>query len=193
MAMNHSYLLALFLVSALGLAGLAHVAWMRTAWAKRLDQSVDFGLTFRGRRIFGDNKTVAGFVVMPLASALAFRLLRPLFPVEIDAALSFAATPGDWLLLGFMTGLGFMLAELPNSFAKRQLDVAPGMEASSKFLRPVLFLADRFDSSIGALCMFSLFSSFDWRVWLPSLAIGVCLHAFFSWALFFFGVKGRAL
>src|SRR5262245_7441213 len=63
---------ALFVTVAFVLAGVAHSAWLRTPLSRRLMMPLDGGLRFRGRRVFGDNKTVRGFVVMVPAAALAF-------------------------------------------------------------------------------------------------------------------------
>ena len=66
---------ALFVTVAFVLAGLVHSAWLRTSFSRRLLMPLDAGLRFRGRRVFGDNKTVRGFIVMVPGAALAFSSL----------------------------------------------------------------------------------------------------------------------
>ena len=65
---------AIFLVIAFTIAGLAHSAWLRTRVSRRLFIPLDGGLTLRGRRVFGENKTIRGFVSMVPAAAGAFAL-----------------------------------------------------------------------------------------------------------------------
>ena len=126
-------LCALFLIVAFVLAGLIHSAWLRSPMSRRLAIPLDGGARFRGRRVFGENKTIRGFVVMIPAASLMFAILGA------AAALSPAIAGGLWPLtargyaaLGAWAGLGFMLGELPNSFVKRQLDIKPGEAARGR-------------------------------------------------------------
>ncbi len=91
-----------------------------------LARPLDGGATFRGRRLFGDNKTWRGAIVMTLGPLLAMVALWqiPGFPEHLP---SDAEDAGPWLC-GLLVGLGVVVGELPNSFLKRQLDVAPGTQ-----------------------------------------------------------------
>ena len=62
----------LFLIVAFVLAGLLHSLWLRSRVSQALAIPLDGGRTFRGVPIFGENKTLRGFVVMIPAAALAF-------------------------------------------------------------------------------------------------------------------------
>jgi hypothetical protein len=64
--------IALFIVAAFIIAGSIHSAWLASPVSRRLQIPVDGGLHIRGRRLFGDNKTVRGFIVMPPAAGFAF-------------------------------------------------------------------------------------------------------------------------
>src|SRR5262245_3871389 len=66
---------AVFLIVALSVAGLAHSAWLRAPVSRRFAIPLDAGLCVRGRRVFGENKTVRGFLVMVPAAALSFMTL----------------------------------------------------------------------------------------------------------------------
>jgi hypothetical protein len=184
---------ALFLVCAFVIAGLAHSAWLRTAASRRLLMPIDGGLHVRGRRLFGDNKTVRGFVVMVPAAAASFTLC---FAIVARLAPSVAA--GLWPLstagyaaLGAWAGLGFMLGELPNSFVKRQLDVQPGLAPRGRTTRVLFFIIDRVDSIIGMLIALSLAAPTPWMMWGYVLVIGPGIHLAFSALLFRLGVKAR--
>ena len=93
--------------------------------------------------------------------------------------------------LGAWAGLGFMLGELPNSFVKRQLDVAPGQAPRGRVGALVSFIVDRTDSIIGMLIALSVAVPTPWMTWLYSLLIGPGIHLAFSVLLYRLGVKAR--
>lgn len=186
---------AAFLLIAMSLSGAAHVLWLRSRLSQRFCWAVDGGCTFRGRRLFGDNKRVCGFMVLPPVTALTFMLLgsgRELLPTVIAAGL-WPLTPWQYAGLGLVCGLAFMLAELPNSFIKRQLDIAPGQTSARPWLRPIIMLVDRYDSVLGVLLALSLLVSVPVLTWLLVLLLGPAVHALFSIALHSLGLKARAL
>jgi hypothetical protein len=103
---------------------IVHAPVLRHDLLPWLRRPLDGGATFRGRRLFGDNKTWRGLLAMWLGVVLAALALSRLpgywsrLPQEIQAA--------GALRFGGLLGLGTVLAELPNSFLKRQLDIPPG-------------------------------------------------------------------
>lgn len=184
---------ALFLTVAFIAAGLAHSAWLRTQASRRLLLPIDGGARFRGKRVFGDNKTVRGFVVMVPAAAASFALFHVLVArvaPQIAADLWRLDTPG-YAALGAWAGLGFMLGELPNSFMKRQFDVAPGMAPPGRASTVVVFVVDRVDSIVGMLAAISLVVPTPWMTWAYVLLIGPGIHLAFSALLYRIGVKAR--
>lgn len=186
---------AVFLVVAMSAAGVAHVLWLKSGAARRFAQPIDMGRTFRARRVFGENKMLRGFVVMPPAAAVTFAVLGAAhehLPAWLGQGL-WPLQPAQFALLGFACGLAFMLAELPNSFVKRQLDIAPGQPPSSPLLRGLFFVIDRCDSVLGVLIVASLLVPLQALTWVWVLALGPCLHALFSILLHRLGVKARAL
>jgi len=115
----------------------------------------------------------------------------------------FAATPtlanGLWPIsareygaLGAWAGLGFMLGELPNSFIKRQLDVAPGRAPRGRVAALVSFAVDRLDSIVGSLIAIALVVPTPWMTWVFVVLIGPGIHFAFSVLLYRLGVKERA-
>jgi len=107
-------------------AFLAHAPVLRFDLLPGLARPTDAGATLRGRRLLGANKTWRGVIVM--AGGV------------VVAALLLARTPWFWSRLppdiratgplpyGLLLALGTVVAELPNSFLKRQLDIAPGSQ-----------------------------------------------------------------
>ena len=186
---------AVFLVLAMSLAGILHVLWLRAPLSQRFAWPVDCGLTFRGRRLFGANKRLSGFMVLPPAAAASFALLGSLYKT-----MPTSITDGLWPLstvqyagLGMVCGLAFMLAELPNSFFKRQLDIAPGQAPPQRPLRWVVMLVDRMDSVVGVLLVASALVPLSVATWMLVLAFGSVMHAVFSIVLHVLGIKARAL
>jgi CDP-archaeol synthase len=122
-----------------------------------LSRPVDQGRSFRGLRIFGANKTYRGIVVISLATGLGFYLQAIVLhriPTVQHIEL-FDYSPAKSLFLGLAVGLAAMLSELPNSFIKRQLDIAPG--ASARGLKIALFYTlDQIDFLFGSWLVLSL-------------------------------------
>jgi CDP-2,3-bis-(O-geranylgeranyl)-sn-glycerol synthase len=162
------------LLAAFTLAGAAQTAWFASPVSRAFAWPLDGGATFRGRRIFGANKTTRGLVVMVPAAAAAFVLM------------------GSSALLGAIAGAGFMAGELPNSFVKRQLDIAPGAAPSGSLAIAVQFLFDRLDSGIGMLLALSLVVPVAWQTWAVVLIVGPFIHWSFSLVMFRLGLKARA-
>ena len=141
-------------------------------------------------RIFGSNKTVRGFLVMPLATGLSFLLVSMATAGRMSGL--WPLQPLEYAALGLLAGAGFMAGELPNSFVKRQLGIAPGAPAQGMVLRPVCSLLDRLDSPLGALAALALVVPVPPLTILYVLAIGPFLHGAFSVATFRLGGKERA-
>ena len=184
---------AAFLVVTFIVAGLAHSIWLRLPASRRLLIPLDGGLHVRGRRLFGENKTVRGFVVMvPAASAAfagGFAIAQRFLPQFADSL--WPLTTAGYAALGAWAGLGFMLGELPNSFVKRQLDIAPGMAPPGAIGTIATFIVDRVDSIIGMLAFVSLATPTPWMTWFFALIIGPGIHLAFSALLYRLGVKAR--
>jgi hypothetical protein len=94
-----------------------------------LKRPLDGGRCIGGRRVFGDNKTWRGALCMTAGVVLATVVLwqwgwwRDQLPDEVNAS-----SP---VVVGVLIGLGTVIGELPNSFLKRRLDIAPGTRRHS--------------------------------------------------------------
>lgn len=186
---------ALFLVATMSLAGVAHALWLRSKTSLLLDGPVDFHLRVRGRRLFGPNKMWRGFAVMPLATALAFWAagsLRPDLPEWLSKGM-WEISPARYAALGLACGFAFMLAELPNSFFKRQLNIAPGMAPRGRGLAALFFLFDRVDSVLGVLIVLTALLPITPSTWAWVLLLGPGIHWLFSLWLYYLKVKVRPL
>jgi CDP-2,3-bis-(O-geranylgeranyl)-sn-glycerol synthase len=115
----------LVFVAVLG-APILHAPVLALDLFKPLKVPLDFGATIGGRRIFGDNKTWRGAIFMVVGPALAAVLLTQ--SPAYDDALPDAVSSASPVLWGALVGLGVVVGELPNSFLKRRLGVAPGTQ-----------------------------------------------------------------
>jgi hypothetical protein len=179
-----------FLLLAFVIAGTAQTAWFASPASRRFAQPLDGGLTLRGRRLFGQNKTRRGFVVMVPASAGAFALLAVLTGDPAALGLWPLSIPG-YALAGAIAGFGFMAGELPNSFVKRQLDIAPGAAPRGPLATACQFAVDRLDSGLGMLLALNSFVAVSWRTVAVVLIAGPFIHWTFSVLMFHLGLKPR--
>ena len=185
---------ALAIVAAMSMAGLAHTCWMRSRYSAAFRIPIDGGRQWRGARIFGDHKTLAGFMVIIPAAGGAFALagvLRDTMPAWLDVGL-WPLAPEQLFALGCWAGFWFMAGELPNSFLKRRIGLAPGTIAASGWRRLACLVLDRTDSVLALLIALAVLVPMHWTTWLWVLAIGPAVHLAFSSLLFLTGVKARA-
>lgn len=180
---------AAFILLAFSLAGCAQAAWLASPSSRRCSWPLDFGATFRRRRLFGANKTVRGVVVMVPAAGVSFMIAAAALPPN-----------GRWPLpvttygaLGALAGLAFVAAELPNSFVKRQLDILPGEPARGRIARRAFLLADHLDSPCGAIAALALAVPVPTASIVYLLAFGSVAHVAFSTLTCRLGGKARAL
>jgi CDP-2,3-bis-(O-geranylgeranyl)-sn-glycerol synthase len=91
-----------------------------------LKRPLDIGATFRGRRLFGDNKTWRGALFMTGGVVAAAGLLS-LWPWYWHRLPDGIRDAGPWVY-GVLLGVSVVVGELPNSFLKRQLGIQPGAQ-----------------------------------------------------------------
>jgi CDP-archaeol synthase len=184
---------AAFLLTAFVLAGLLHSAWLGSPASRRFAVPLDGGRRFRGRRLLGDNKTLRGFAVMVPGAGLTFLAMAGGLSIALGALPTglWQLSPLAYGALGAWSGLGFMLGELPNSFVKRQLRVAPGGSPRGSTGMVLCFAVDRLDSIVGMLAAVSVAVPTSWATWGYMLLLGPVIHWSFSVLLFRMGVKAR--
>ncbi len=110
-------------------AMVAHAPVLRFDLVPGLKRPLDGGRTFRGRRIFGANKTWRGATVMFVGVLVATLALAQL-PAYWGRIPAEVARHSPWIV-GTLLGLGVVLGELPNSFVKRQIGIAEGTQRRS--------------------------------------------------------------
>lgn len=141
-----SYLFAPLLV---GLT--AHGICIKFGLLRSLFQPVDRGAHFRGRRVFGANKTWRGIAAMSLGTALGF-VIQAVWLHNYESVQRLELFEYTWakaLVVGLLTGLACGLSELPNSFIKRQIGIEPGATANGA-VNAIFYILDQVDFLVGS-------------------------------------------
>ena len=173
-------------------AGLGQVVVLKSGVLSRLAKPIDRGAQWRGKPLLGPRKTWRGVIVMTTLSALvaagqaeAVRRsegLRAISPFDYERI-------NPWLL-GFALGLGYCLAELPNSFVKRRLDIPPA--GTGKEWAWLQYLLDQADSVVGCLVALRAFYRASWMETGLAFAAGLAVHVGVDQLMHAWGIKRRA-
>ena len=185
---------AVFVVVAFIPAGVLQALWFKSRWSARFALPIDNGATVLGKRLFGDHKTLRGFVVFVPTAGVMFVSLSQIAQADVFrlSMKIWRLSPEGYALLGAFAGLGFMSGELPNSFVKRQLGIPPGGVPEGRLMRAAVRTVDRLDSTVGMLVAISLMVSTPWQLWLTVCVVGPVVHGAFSLLLSRFRLKGVA-
>jgi CDP-diglyceride synthetase len=176
------------------IAGVLNMVWCSTSLAPGLNRPLDNRKVLRdGRRVFGDNKTWKGLLGMVVLGAVAFVLWSlvvqgsslvqwDLFHQRHPATLPFDT------LVGALLGAAYALFELPNSFLKRRLAIAPGKESAAprKWLFVVL---DQIDSVVGCAVVVAILATVTPLFLLGLVVVGGITHILLNMALFAVGLR----
>ena len=148
-------------------AGLIHhLVIIQYNWFAFISKPIDGSRYFRGNPLLGESKTWRGLLAVPILSSFGSLAISRLMPI---------ATVLPPLLVGFLLGLGYALAELPNSFIKRRFGIQPGGKANNK-LRSLFLTLDQIDSVLGAILVVSLIERKGFILYLSMFIIGSLLH-----------------
>ena len=168
-------------------AGIFHMVVVKYNWFCFLSYPLDHKKTFRGKRIFGDNKTYRGLVAMVLLAA-AFSWYYQYFLMSYKSVfehnLLWLDSAFAWFQYGVLFGVGYVVGELPNSFYKRQKDIQPGK--SNGFWTKII---DQFDSVVSVLVLLLLFSDFTWNHFWFGLVFFGLFHAAVNVLLYIIGLR----
>lgn len=184
---------ASWLILPVVVGGLAHVAILKTDLLGFLAVPIDGGAIWRGRPVLGANKTWRGIAVMTGSTSLASGMLAALVRRKHWMSALDVLAPGRlnvWLA-GALCGLTYCLAELPNSFVKRRLRVAPGARATSG--GRLQYLVDQADSVAGCMVPLRMLYRSDASELLTAFALGVTVHIGIDQLIYAIGVKSRAV
>ena len=127
---------------------------------------VDFNKKLNKNPIFGKNKTFRGIIF-----GIVFAVIISYFQFILYGNLFFKGISffnyKNWLLFGFLMGLGALVGDLVKSFFKRRLGIKPGA-------RCVPF--DQTDFVIGALIFIAPIFGLTLKIFFVSLLLSFVLH-----------------
>ena len=137
------------------------------------------------QRWFGNNKTWRGILVMLLATWPGVILGQQLERV-LDLNAPLLTSEPSWLL-AICLGLGYCLAELPNSFIKRRLGIKEG-QTSSRY-KMLFIILDQADSAIGCMLAYWLIIPMTLTTAIFTIVFGTVIHLLFNLMLYQAGIR----
>ena len=181
----------LYLYAPLLLAAAISGIVMRLDWLAFARRPIDAGRSFRGKRLFGDSKTWRGVLVAVVGCMLGAaaqkyligELARPVARVDYATlhVVPFAVVMGATAMLG----------ELPNSFVKRQLSIAPG-KTTRGWMAVVFYVWDQVDLLIFSLPALSYWARIDGELVVSAFAVTLGLHPLTSLVGYLIGARRTA-
>jgi CDP-2,3-bis-(O-geranylgeranyl)-sn-glycerol synthase len=111
------------------LANIAPIPASKISWLKKYDAPMDFGKTYRGKRIFGAHKTWRGLIVGIIVATLVLWLQQLAvehfaWAASLSGQVDYAQLPT--LILGPLFAIGALGGDAVESFFKRRHNIPPG-------------------------------------------------------------------
>ena len=173
------------------LGGVFNMLFVKIKALNFLRIPVDGGKSLKRKRIFGNSKTVLGFIGMILGTVLA-AILWGLKQTGLEHYnLIYKNYPNMVyfnLLSGALFGFAYMLFELPNSFIKRRFDI----DATTRGRFPTniaTFVYDQIDSMIGVMLVLAIFAELSFMQYILAVLLGGITHVAVNMILILFKVR----
>lgn len=168
----NDYLAALLFFLPAGIANMSPVIINKIPCINQWKTPLDLGKSYRGKRIFGDNKTWRGLVMGTLFGGLTGLAIGALNHNTVGVLHPFWA--------GCVLGAGALLGDAIESFFKRQRGVQPG--------KP-WFPFDQIDYIIGGLLAIYIFMQPQLWVMLTIFVVYFGLHLLLAYIGYLLGFK----
>lgn len=163
------------------LGGVANMVFTKTSFYRAHRYPIDRYRVFRdGKRVLGDHKTVSGFcsmIVFVVFFQMLWGLACRIWGLEAYNEWYTRCHNGLWtnVCSGFLTGLVYMLCELPNSFLKRRLGIAEG-KTGRGWTGGIFFVIDQIDSLVGVFWILAVCARLSFGRYLAYLFLGAVTH-----------------
>lgn len=131
------------------------------------------------KEMFGQNKTIRGFIAMPL---LTIPGVYAAIKCEQIWELNLGLTNYHPVLLGVILGVFYCLFELPNSYMKRRKGIAPGKMSSENALFHSIF--DQVDSGFGLIIVYWFMTNSSIGHLASFLVAGTVIHLLLNYLLY---------
>ena len=157
---------------------------LKIGFLNSLNKPIDNNLVLKdGKRLFGDNKTIRGFITYIFSTVIISimwgflcekitflnnnNLLYQVYKNELVFNLS----------IGFLFGCAYAIFELPNSFLKRRFDVSDSNRKDLKKLKRFVFrIFDLIDSAIGCVLVLAIYCKMTILQYILLVMLGGILH-----------------
>lgn len=155
--------------------GIGNMIFVKTDFYKNHRKPID-----NGKNIFGNNKTWIGAFSM-IIQVTIFQIILSYTPL---AKYNFIYESNENIfkinfIIGLLLGTAYIIFELPNSFVKRRLNIAPG-----KTKNWITYLIDQVDSIIGITIILCFYTDMTILKFLGYITLGVVTHALINLALY---------
>ena len=180
---SSNFLQALWLILPIVIAGVLHMLAVRWNIFSALKIPISV-------RLFGANKTLRGFVLMPVFCSIGV-FISHWIQTFIGYSSIFFSNGAENLGLGLLLGLGYCLGELPNSWYKRRLGIPPGQSLPGH--RVVSLITDHMDSLIGCLFVYGSFLVLTVLSSVFIVILGPAIHILINLGLYAAGVRKEPL
>jgi CDP-2,3-bis-(O-geranylgeranyl)-sn-glycerol synthase len=168
-------------------ANIAPIPISKIPALKKYDAPMDFGKTYRGKRIFGSHKTWRGLIAGSIAATLVF-WLQQLAVAHFDWAatltnqLDYVELPT--LILGPLFAIGALGGDAVESFFKRQHGIPPGGG---------WFPWDQLDSVLGTAVVVMPFIILSFWQYIVLIAMMPVIHVISTHIGYLIGLKDRPI
>lgn len=184
--MIDAIIFALWFFLPAGLANASPVIANRIPIVNRLKTPLDFGKSYRGKPLFGKNKTWRGLLAGILIATVTVVLQKWLYAnsVWLQSTITLVDYSTVNLWLGPLLGAGALLGDAAESFIKRQL----GVESGDPW-----FPFDQIDYIIGGILTSSLVVLLPGYINVTILLVWFGMHLTWSYVGFLLGLKDKPI
>lgn len=161
----------IFLIIPILASGLTFIFCLKLT-KDRYNFPLDLEQKLRGKRIFGENKTFKGPICMGFFTMIFGSLTYLILKKNLGIVISDFEASVYFLIIG----LSYSLAELPNSFIKRQINIPAGNSPKSKVGKFMFKTADTFDSLIVVGLLYKTFFNIEVSTIIVAVLIGGLIH-----------------
>lgn len=164
------FVFSLSLIFPLMISGFLHMYIVKKNYFSFLNKPISI-------KLFGQNKTLRGFIVMPFLTYFG------LVCTEVLLRNPFSLLSNTQILsLGLLLGFFYSLFELPNSWMKRKLNIQPGKTPEKNKL--LFVIIDQTDSVVGCLIAYSFYLDLTWQNIIIVMLLGPSIHLAVNYLLF---------
>lgn len=185
--MLETIIFALWFFAPAGVANVTPILVAKAPGLCRWNVPIDFGLTFRKKRIFGAHKTWRGLITGIVMATVTLALQQYLaanfgWAQWVTQSVDYAALP--LLIVGPLFGFGALAGDAIESFFKRQRNIKPGEG---------WFPFDQIDYIIGGAIATMPFVQLSVVTYLWLIALWLVIHVIASYIGYLSGLKEKPI